>query len=332
MIALDAMGGDNAPHAVIDAALRAAQNGIPILLCGPAAFLEKLLSEKDEAWHTYPLKIRDASEQIDMDEEPVSAVRKKPHSSLVVAVQAVAQGAASHVISAGNSGALVVASSFILGKQEGVDRPAIAGFLPTRTGFSLVLDLGANTEVRAPHLLQFAYLGALFFMGVTGAEKPRVGLLSNGHEDRKGSTLTKEAFELLRNTSLNFVGNVEPYQIFGKQEVDVVVCDGFSGNILLKTMEASCSMAAEFISSAVESSSFSSSEHKDIVFNHYSKALTQARGKIDPSRFGGALVLGVNGAAFVCHGSADACAIENAVLLAFNGLKDKYGAQKTVQD
>lgn len=293
MIAVDVMGGDHAPLVVLQGAVAAAGRGIPVQLYGPEAFMVSWLNAHAPTWHELPISIVQAHDVIAMDEEPVFAVRKKPQASLVKAVESVATGACRATLSAGNSGALMAASALIIGRHVGVERPAIAGYLPTKTGVVLALDLGANTECRPQHLVQFAHLGTHHLQQAKGMQQPRVGLLSNGHEDAKGSALTKEAFVLLKQEAgLNFVGNVEPYDVF-EGAVDVVVCDGFSGNVLLKTMEATTAL-----------------------MKHWYPAITKDFDK--DRQLGGALLLGINGTAIVCHGNADAQTMEQAIVFAWD--------------
>jgi glycerol-3-phosphate acyltransferase PlsX len=289
MIAVDVMGGDRAPQVVLEGGLAAARKSVPIAFYGPGTMIEQWLDAKDPAWRTYAITVVDAPEAIDMAAEPVSAVRKKTNSSLVRAVASVSSGKSVAVVSAGNSGALMAASTLFIGKQEGVLRPAIAGFLPSSQGKVLVLDLGANTDCRSHHLQQFAHMGVNYLTHLTKNIRPRVGVLSNGHEPGKGNVIVKEAHQLLQKDTLNFIGNVEPYDIFAGR-ADVVVCDGFVGNVLLKTMES----VAEQV-------------HTD----------TAARDEMDSVR-GGALLLGVKGVVLVCHGNADARAIEQALVQAWN--------------
>jgi len=297
VIAVDVMGGDNAPSVVLQGAVAAAKKAVPVMLCGPQAFIYDWLLTHEPGWDQFPIHIADAPDMIAMDEEPAFAVRKKPHSSLVRAVASVADGRSKAVLSAGNSGALMAASAFIIGRQEGVERPAIGGFLPTSTGSTFALDLGANTECRPYHLHAFAHLGAAYLQTTQLLATPRIGLLSNGQEDGKGSALTKETFALLRNDgSLNFVGNVEPYDVFAGR-ADVVVCDGFTGNVLLKTVEAFGQLVASWLDPATGAAIEQRLGHKTL---------------------GGALLLGVKGCVVVCHGNADVRAIEHAITFAHN--------------
>jgi phosphate acyltransferase len=289
MIAVDVMGGDRAPHVVLEGGLAAARKSIPVAFYGPHTLIEQWLDANDPMWRTYGVSIIDAPETIDMAVEPVNAVRKKTNSSLVRAVASVTAGKSSAVVSAGNSGALMAASALFMGKQEGVERPAIAGFLPSSQGRVLALDLGANTDCRPHHLQQFAHMGVVYLTRTTGKLRPRVGVLSNGQEPGKGNSVVKETHQLLCKDTLNFIGNVEPYDIFNGH-ADVVVCDGFVGNVLLKTMESVAHLMR--VVPTVKESKYSVS--------------------------GGALLLGVKGVVMVCHGNADAQAIEQALVQAWN--------------
>ena len=308
MIALDAMGGDFSPHSNLQGALSAARKGIPVLLFGDAQILEKELTALDQDWRSLGLLIEHTSEEIAMDEEPAAAVRKKTDSSLVRAVRSVKEGRSSAVVSAGSSGALMIASLFILGRREGIERPAIAGILPTAKGVVVGLDLGANTECKPSYLYQFAHLGAEFVREHFHLEHPRVGLLSNGHEDCKGSALTKETFELLKQSTLNFVGNVEPYNIFAG-DVDVFVTDGFSGNVLIKTLESVRDLVTLKIVNSDELPSGADNKMLGDIKSSIEKSF-----KNDDR--GGAVLLGVQGRAIVCHGAAHGDDIERALMLA----------------
>jgi len=297
MIAVDAMGGDNAPQQIVMGALLAAKTQIPITLFGQEERLISILESLDSSWHQHDISICDAPEVIDMAEEPVSAVRKKRNSSIVQAIQKIAGNENCAFVSAGNSGAVMVAASFFLGCEPGVSRPAIIGELPTGNGKVLCLDIGANADCKPEYLLQFAYQGNRYAKKNFNLNSPRIALLSNGHEEGKGCLLVKQAFALLKKSDLNFVGNIEPAGIF-KNQADVVVCDGFSGNILLKTIEA-VQQSFSLKSGAIEG--------------------------------GGALLVGVNGTVVIAHGNADAQAIKNAILFAFkNSIKENviHGTDK----
>jgi len=295
MIAVDVMGGDHAPNMVLEGAYAAACKSVPVMLYGPEAFICGWLDKKDPLWGRYAITVANAPDVIAMDEDPVGSVRHKQQSSLVSAVRSVANNQCSAVLSAGNSGALMAAATLVVGRGEGVERPAIAGFLPTRQGHVLALDLGANTECRPQHLYQFAHMGNSYIQDVLGKQNPRIGLLANGHEEGKGSSLVKEAHQLLKTSSLNFIGNVEPGDIIANK-ADVIVCDGFAGNILLKTMEAMCDMIGDLLSP----------EEQQRVQNLSYKGV------------GGALLLGIKRPVIVCHGKSDAATIENAVHFAWS--------------
>ena len=223
MVAVDAMGGDLAPLEICKGVLIAAKQGIPITLFGPKEQLQRVLDGLDPLWQSYPISIVHAPDQIEMGEEPVLALRKKPNSSLVLAVASVKSGQCDSVISAGSSGALMAAATLLLGRLPGVERPCIAGFLPTRSGQPVVaLDLGACVECKPSYLYQFAHLGVAYAELILGVKFARVGLLANGSEDSKGTALTKEVFSLLKNSSLSFIGNVEPEDIFHHKIVDII--------------------------------------------------------------------------------------------------------------
>lgn len=302
MIALDAMGGDFAPKVSLEGALAAARKKIPVLLCGPQDLLVAHLDALDSSWKSYPLSFVNALEVIEMGEEAVRAVQAKPASSLVAAVKSVKDGSASACISAGNSGAFMAAATFVLGRHDGVERPAIAGFLPGISHPVLCLDLGANTECKPSYFLTFAHLGVMHLENSGIKMRPSVGLLSNGSEEKKGSLLTKAAYNLLKESSLNFIGNVEPIDIFSSR-VDVVVCDGFSGNILLKTAEATAHLISQLAAQECLG--------QDML------SFARIKKRMGFEKQGGALLLGVKGTVVVAHGAADARAIEHAIVVAW---------------
>lgn len=286
MIAIDAMGGDYAPEQIVKGALQAARKNIPVMLFGNQPEIESILSKNDPLWRRLQISIKNCSEIIEMAEEPSFAVRKKNNSSLVKAVESVKEGQCRAVVSAGNSGALMVAASFILGRLDWVERPAIIAELPFLKNRVVCLDLGANSDCKPEYLLQFAYLGDLHAKDYLEIQRPRIALLSNGQEEGKGNTVIKQAFSLLKTSTLNFVGNVEPEMVF-KNGADVIVCDGFSGNIFLKTLET----CEKFFGS------------KNVSFE---------------KEMGGALLIGVKGTVIVAHGNSDANVMEKAILFAFN--------------
>ncbi len=289
MIAVDAMGGDRAPKEIIKGALFAAKKQIPVMLFGDKQQIHLILNELDLSWNKYQINISHSSQIIEMADEPSSAVRNKTKSSLVEAVNSVKSGQNLAFVGAGNSGAIMVAATFILGRQKGIIRPAIIGELPVCSKRVLCLDLGANTDCRPEYLFQFAQLGNTQAKKM-GIKNPKIALLSNGHEEGKGSMLVKDTFVLLSNdSSLNFIGNIEPYGIF-KNQADVVVSDGFSGNILLKTIEALAGISG---------------------VKKYASGMD----------VGGALLAGVNGTVVITHGDANHQAIERAIMFAFNNIE-----------
>ncbi len=312
MIAIDAMGGDFAPDAPIAGALAAAGAGVPLALVGRLALLKEKLAELRTDWQSLPITLVDAPEVVEMADDPITAIRKKPNSSLAAAIKLVKEGSASAVVSAGNSGALMVGATFILGRSAGVDRPAIAGYLPTPSGGVLCVDLGANIECKPEHLVQFARLGCDHLAQTKKMLSPRVGLLSNGSEQSKGSPIGKAAFKLLRDLPINFVGNIEPGDIFADR-VDLVVCDGFSGNVLLKALEAMAEYATMYFRHELRDSGAAAG-----------RAVQEFSQKTDWARQGGALLLGVVGTVVVAHGKSHASAIEQAIYLAHETKGDTH--------
>lgn len=314
MIAVDAMGGDFAPEAVLEGALRCVKaTGIDVCLFGPKGELQRRLSQLDSSWRDYSLSIIDAAEVIGMGEEPVRAVKRKKESSLIKAVESVSKGACKAIISAGNSGAVMAASLLLIGRDKGIERPALVGLVPALKRPVVCLDLGANTDCKAEHLYQFAHLGVEYAskvkasldtspyaelrgtLGTNGfVQRPSVGLLSNGEEPTKGSLVTKQAFGMLEKSSLHFIGNVEPFHIL-QNKADVVVCDGFVGNVLLKTLEA----VASFCCSIVRESD--------------AKSFALLQDKLRLREQGGALLLGIKKTVMVMHGSASPQNIERAI-------------------
>jgi glycerol-3-phosphate acyltransferase PlsX len=298
MIAIDAMGGDFAPQAVVEGVLSCMKNniqsGIKVCMFGPEKIVSDLLSKLDPDWQKYNIVIQDTSELIGMNDEPVQAFKVKKNSSLVRAVKAVAVGDCKAVVSAGNSGAMAVASLFLIGRNKGVDRPALVGLFPVEKGYVVCLDLGANADCKANNLYQFAQLGSKYARDMLKIDNPIVGLLSNGHEVSKGSALTKEAFEVLNDAKINFFGNVEPHHVFSGK-VDVAISDGFVGNIFLKTFEATAGACYSIL------------QGRDDIKKELKKRLSL-------SKQGGALLIGVKKPVLIVHGNASAKIIENSIL------------------
>jgi glycerol-3-phosphate acyltransferase PlsX len=296
-IAVDAMGGDRAPGEILAGAHQAAELGIPILLVGPEGL---------EGAGELPLKI--ASEVIEMDDDPAQSVRKKRDSTLVRAAEAVRDGEACAMISAGNTGATMASALLRMGRITGVARPAIATPVPVPGGTpTVLLDAGANAEVQPEWLVQFAVMGSVYSTQRFGIEKPRVGLLSIGEEPGKGDTLRKEAYELLAVAPhINFIGNVEGRDLM-TGVVDVVVTDGFTGNVVLKTLEGSLKTVVKALFTA-----FGQPEYAEAA-NTLMPALLPLYETLDPDTYGGAILLGVDGVCIISHGSSSARAMVNGI-------------------
>jgi glycerol-3-phosphate acyltransferase PlsX len=309
-IAVDAMGGDNAPHAIVAGAVQAAREyGVGIILVGIEQLVQAELKKYPEAT-SLPIEIRNATEVVDMLDSPSTVFRRKKDSSIRVANELVKSGEAVAVISAGHTGAAMATSLFVLGPLEGVERPAIAVFMPTIKGTSIVLDMGANVDCKPNHLLQFAVMGEVYAKSLLKNPNPRVGLLSIGEEETKGNELTKEAFKLLTETSLNFIGNVEGRDVMAGK-ADVVVCDGFIGNVLLKTAEA----VAETIGFIIKENIGKSLVRK-LGYLLMRPAFGALKRRMDYAEYGGAPLIGINGISIISHGRSSDRAIKNAIRVA----------------
>ncbi len=309
-IAVDAMGGDNAPHAVVAGAVHAAREfGVGIILVGIEQMVQAELKKHPFA-KSLPIEIRNATQVVDMLDSPATVFRRKKDSSIRVANDLVKSGEAVAVISAGHTGAAMATSLFVLGPLEGVERPAIGVFMPTVKGRCIVLDMGANVDCKPNHLLQFAIMGEVFAKHLLKNPNPRVGLLSIGEEETKGNELTKEAFKLLTETSLNFIGNVEGRDVMmGK--VDVIVCDGFIGNVVLKLSEA----VAEAIG-VILKENIGDNLIRKLGYFMMKPAFRALKRKMDYAEYGGAPLLGVNGVSIISHGRSSDRAIKNAIRVA----------------
>jgi glycerol-3-phosphate acyltransferase PlsX len=308
-IAIDAMGGDKGPAPLIEGALLAADEfGSEIILVGDEHLLRAEL--KAHANGRHPFEIRQATQVIAMDESPAAAFRKKKLASIRVATEMVQAGEADAVISAGHTGATLMAATLILRTLPGLDRPAIATLLPTMEGHSIVIDVGANVDCKPLHLYQFGIMGSVYAKYILRREQPRVGMLSIGEEDNKGNETTKEAFQLLRRSSLNFVGNVEAKAVY-RGGADVIVCDGFIGNIALKISES----FAEMIETALKGA-FTRNARSKMGYLLLKPSLALLKQKMDYAEYGGAPLLGVNGTCIIAHGASSAKAIKNAIGLA----------------
>jgi phosphate acyltransferase len=309
--AVDAMGGDFAPGVVVDGALAAARHfDLGVALVGPVATLEAELGRHADI---EPARVRliDAPEVVRMEESPAAALRRKPGASIKIAAAAVARGEAVALVSAGHTGATVMAAYAAFGMLPGVGRPALAATIPTRGGPAVLLDVGASVECRPQHLLQFGIMGSVFARVAFGVESPRVGLLSIGEEETKGNELTKEAHRLLKTSPLAFTGNVEARHLYSG-DADVVVCDGFTGNVVLKTSEGLVEMIERLLGE--ELSSTLTMRMGSLLAR---RALRRFRRRVDYSEYGGAPLLGVAGVTIVGHGQSSAKAVRNAVAMAY---------------
>jgi glycerol-3-phosphate acyltransferase PlsX len=309
-IAVDAMGGDHAPRPEVEGAIVAARElGVRILLVGHAPELRRELAKHSH--RGLPIEIVPASEVITMNDSPSQAFRKKKDSSAHVATKLVRGGLADGLISAGNTGAVMAVARFGLGTLSSVDRPALAAPFPTaRGGTSVLLDVGANVDSKPAHLVQFAVMGEIYYRAIFGTRRPKVALLSIGEEEMKGNELTREVHSRLKQSALNFVGNVEGREIFGG-DVDVIVCDGFIGNIALKISEGVAQHIVTLLKDALQSTLSS-----QVGYVLSRKAYKNFRKKIDYSEYGGAPLLGVRGVTVIGHGSSNAHAVKNAIRVA----------------
>jgi glycerol-3-phosphate acyltransferase PlsX len=302
-VAVDAMGGDRGPDDVVAGALQAAADGIVPILYGPASL------------DTHGLEHVVAEQVIAMDEKPAEAVRAKPDSSLVAACRSIPEGTADAVVSAGNTGAMLAAGLLEIRRLPGVMRPAIAVPIPARDGPSVLLDCGANADARAEHLLQFAHMGAIFAEEILGLPNPEVRLLSIGEEAEKGNQLTLEAHALLAESTLNFGGNTEGRDLLAKA-ADVVVTDGFTGNVALKTLEGTIRTVIQGLRDEITRTA--TGKLGGLLIRPASRRL---RSRLDPDTYGGAYLLGLRGLAVIAHGNSSSRAIANAIRLAARGVE-----------
>lgn len=315
-IAIDAMGGDVGVSVTIPAALTVLgqSNDCRVLLVGRTADIEAALANARAndiiGGDRNRLEVVEASEVVGMDEDIRTAIRQKKNSSMRVAIDLVKSGRAHACVSAGNTGALMGTAKFVLKTLPGIDRPAICAALPTRKGVAYVLDLGANAESEPAHLLQFAIMGAMLCAAVEGIDNPSVGLLNIGSEDIKGNESTKLAGELLKKSHLNFYGNVEGTDIY-KGTTDVVVCDGFVGNVMLKASEGIAKMMGEFLKEEYKKNIF-----RKLMAMVSLPALNGFKAKVDHRQYNGAALLGLRGIVVKSHGSADAYSFSRAILRA----------------
>jgi phosphate acyltransferase len=303
-IAVDAMGGDHAPQAVIEGALLAVQDfGAELVLVGDREVVECELAKHRKA---PKIEIVPASQVVPMHESPSAALRKKD-SSITVAFEMMRRGEVDAVISAGNSGAMMAIGMFVMGTLAHVARPAILVVVPSLGKGTVIVDAGANVDCKPRHLVQFGLMGSIYSDRVLGVSQPRVGVLSNGEEDGKGNDLTRASSEQLAATPLNYIGYVEGRDIFNGK-VDVVVCDGFTGNIALKSMEGVASFAGEVLKSA-----FQKNIPSRLGYLLSRKSLSEAYRRLDYAEYGGAPLIGLDGVAIIAHGGSNPRAIKNAI-------------------
>jgi len=315
-LAVDAMGGDHGPSVTIPASINALSkyDQLQIILVGDKELIQTEL-QKNKYTNTR-LSIQHASEVVEMDESPQSALKNKKDSSMRVAINLIKEEKAQACVSAGNTGALMATARYVLKMLPGIDRPAIASSLPSQKGTTYMLDLGANTDCTAENLLQFAVMGAMLVSSVTGNPKPSVGLLNIGSEDMKGNEVVRQAGELLRRSHLNFYGNVEGNDIF-KGTTDVVVCDGFVGNVALKTAEGIAQLMGRFLTQEFKRNWITKSMAfvSLLVLNRFKK-------RLDPRRYNGASFLGLKGIVVKSHGGADSYSFFYAIRTAIEESKN----------
>jgi glycerol-3-phosphate acyltransferase PlsX len=309
-IALDAMGGDHAPDEIVKGALlAAAEYGTDILLVGKQEILTEKLKEFGNGGAPR-IEIVDAREVVEMDDAALAPIRKKRNSSIRVCANLVKEGRADAMLSAGHTGAAMTSAYMVLGMIEGVDRPALAAIMPNVDGHTVLLDVGANVDSKPAYLREFAVMGHFYAQMVFGIRDPRVGLLSIGEEEGKGNELTKETFRVMKETGLNFIGNAEGRDVFNGN-CDVVVCDGFIGNVVLKASESLGEMVKKGLKTELTKNPIRIAGALLIK-----GALNGLMQRMDYSEYGGAPLLGVNGGCIVCHGRSNAKAIKNAIRVA----------------
>lgn len=321
-IAVDAMGGDFAPEQIVFGAIRAAKKyDCEIVLVGDETKISAVLA-KEKDWQKLGISVYPASEVIGMGEHPVAAVRHKKDASVVVATRLVREGTCDAVFSAGSTGAAVAAAQFTLGRIKGIDRPTIATPIPTPKGVTLMLDSGANVDSKPKHLVQSALMGSIYSEYVFGIKNPKVGLLNIGEEETKGNEQAQATYPLLKKmTTINFIGNAEGRDI-PKGNVDVVICDGFVGNVVLKFAEGLAKTLMHLIKDAIRNGGFLAKAGALLI----APALKKLARRLDVTEYGGAPLLGVNGCCIIGHGSSNSKAICSAI-----GVANEY-VKKDVLD
>jgi phosphate acyltransferase len=316
-VAVDAMGGDHAPGAIVQGSVNAARKGLAVILVGPEARLREELARAG-ASPSLPIELHNATEWVGMDDHPGQAMRRKKDNSIRVCFELVSSGRASAMVSAGNSGAVMAGAIFVLGRPPGVERPALVTPLPTLKGSSIMLDMGAVVDAKPIHLVQFGLMGEVWARRVLGVVRPRVAILANGEEDSKGTDLTRTASAALRRSTLDFVGYCEGRDLL-TGEFDVIVTDGFTGNVALKAMEGTAKVVGEYLRRA-----FHSSLRAKIGGLLARPALEGMKRRMDWREVGGAPLVGVNGVGFVSHGSSDALAVENSIRRAGDAARSHF--------
>lgn len=311
LILVDAMGGDNAPESVVNGCMDALgeREGFDVLLIGDKVRIEKILTEKK--YNNLRLKIYHTSEVVTNEDSPTKAIRSKKDSSMVVGFKMLKENKGDVFVSAGNTGALMAGSLFILGRIKGVDRPSLAPIIPNKKGFTLIVDGGANTNCKPINLLQFGIMGSLYVKDVFNVENPRVGIVNVGTEEKKGNELIKQSYELLSNANINFTGNVEAHQIT-EGMVDVAVCDGFVGNVLLKTTEGVATFIVNEIKAILKKNIISM-----IAAFMIKGGLTKFKKLLDTSEYGSVPFLGVKGKVMKTHGRSDSKAVKHSIFNAY---------------
>lgn len=315
-IALDAMGGELGPEEMVAGAIQAVdESDLDVALIGDETILNSVIQK--QSFVSPKLQVIHASQSVSMDESPFEAIRKKKDSSIAIAFEQVRNGKADAVVSAGNSGATMASAIKSLGRLDNIARPGIASIFPTLKKPLVMMDVGANVDCRPQHLYQFGVMGAAFSDNLFRIRKPSIGLLSIGEEGGKGNVLVKSAHELFRKSSLNFIGNVEGRDIF-QGDVDVIVCDGFVGNVCLKVSEGLAEAIISMLRTEISKSFMAKMGYllARKAFNNFGK-------RVDYAEYGGAPLLGVNGTGIVCHGRSNAKAIKNAIKVAAEMIRSK---------
>ncbi|MBN2644741.1 MAG: phosphate acyltransferase PlsX [Desulfuromonadaceae bacterium] len=324
VVAVDAMGGDHSPGVEVAAAVEAARSGgVTVVLVGDKERLaQELQSHRTDG---LPLRIHHASEVVGMEDAASDAIRKKKDSSIRVAFELVKSGEADAVVSAGNSGATMAAGMFVVKRIAGIERPAIATIVPTLTGQSLILDVGGNVDCKPQHLEQFAVMGDVYARQVMGMPNPRIGLLSNGAEEKKGNELTRETHQRLKQHAFRYIGYVEGRDLYNGS-VDVVVCDGFVGNVALKVSEGLADSIGRMLRMELQSRFLSK-----LGYLLARPAFQAFKKKVDYAEYGGAPLLGIRATGIICHGGSNVKAVVNAIAQAADSVRKSVNKELVAQ-